>query len=161
MKATTRPASANNPLLRRLAALRRRLRMVVAVRGVSWLVAIVLATALLAGLLDWYRHLPALVRACFLVGGLSAAGVVGYLALFRPLRAPADDLSLALRIEERFPSLNDSLASTVQFLEQAGKSRAPDSPAMRLEAVRRAMNKSEGIDFNRVVDSRGLRTASL
>src|SRR5581483_10141990 len=86
----------------------------------------------------------------------------------RPLLDRMDDLTLALRIEERYPSLNDSLASTIQFLEQAekkalGADTGPsvrDSLAMRREAARRAMQKAEGCDFNRVIDSRGLRTAA-
>src|SRR5262249_46036131 len=158
-----RPAE-RNPLRRRLAALRRRLRFVTTARGVGWLLTLLLLTAAGAGFLDWYWRLPALVRAVVLVGALAAAGVVAYRHLLRPLASRADDLTLALRIEERYPSLNDALASTVQFLEQAergGGPAMPVSPAMRLEAVRRALNKAEGCDFNRVVDTRGLRTASI
>src|SRR5207247_7371925 len=107
--------------------------------------------------------------AAALAGTLAGAGVVAYRMLLRPLVDRAADLTLALRIEERYPSLNDALASTVQFLEQAekrekpadGRPAMPVSPSMRLEAVRRALNKADGCDFNRVIDTRGLRTAGL
>ncbi len=166
MARSPRPAD-RNPLRRRLAALRRRLRLVVTTRAAGWLVAILLLTTAGAGFLDWSWRLPALVRAAVLVGALAGAGVVAYATLLRPLLARADDLTLALRIEERYPSLNDALASTVQFLEQAerreraeeGRPVAVVSPAMRLEAVKRALRKADGCDFNRVVDTRGLRTA--
>ena len=158
-----------NPLRKRLAALRRRLRVVVTLRGAGWLLTLLLATAAVAGFLDWAWRLPALVRAAVLVGTLSGAGLIAYRLLLRPLLTRVDDLTLALRIEERYPSLNDALASTVQFLEQAenrerreeGRPPMLVSPAMRLEAVRRALGKATGCDFNRIIDTRGLRTAGL
>ena len=62
---------------------------------------------------------------------------------------------MALRIEQRFPTLNDSLASTVQFL--ALPAADGDSASLRREAVKRALDKAKGCDFNRIVDARGLR----
>src|SRR5262245_19926997 len=177
MARPTRSPFENNPIRKRLAALRRRLRLVTTVRGTGFLLALLLLTAMQAGVLDWFCQLPALVRACFLVYLLVAAGVVALQALVRPLFSKMDDLTLALKVEERYPSLNDALASTVQFLEQAERnilaresaSASPvatrpdgggpgsgDSPALRREAVRRTVQKAEGCDFNRVVDSRDL-----
>jgi hypothetical protein len=161
--------SERNPLRKRLAALRRRLRVVVSLRGAGWLLTLLLASAAVAGFLDWAWRLPALVRAVVLVGTLSGAGLIAYRLLLRPLLTRVDDLTLALRIEERYPSLNDALASTVQFLEQAenrdrreeGRPPMVVSSAMRLEAVRRALGKVTGCDFNRIIDTRGLRTAGL
>src|SRR5262249_50076446 len=111
-----------NPLQHRLAALRRRLRFVVTFRGACRLGALLFLAVAVAGLLDWRVHLPGAVRALVLVATLGGAGYVAFLYLLRPLAAPADDLALALRIEERYPELNDALASAVQFLE-----RAPDA----------------------------------
>jgi hypothetical protein len=147
-------------LPRRLAALRRRLRLVVTFRGVSWLVTLLCVTALVAGLLDWRVHLPALVRAIFLVGTLSGGGYVLFCYLLRPLAQNADDLTLALRIEEHYPGLNDSLASTVQFLEETDKPGL-DSPGLRKQAVKQALRRAQGCDFGRIVDARGLRTAGM
>src|SRR5206468_296198 len=45
------------------------------------------------------------------------------------------------------------------FLEQPDS--AGDSPILRREAVRRALQRIDGCDFNHVVDSRGLRTAGV
>src|SRR5262245_36860525 len=118
MSTTARPLAEGGDLRQRLSALRRRLRFVASFRGAAWLVTVVLITLTWAGLLDWRVHLPALVRAFVLTGLLAAVGVVVYRLLFRPLSEPTDDLSLALRVEERYPALNDALASTVQFLER-------------------------------------------
>ncbi len=164
-----RSAFDNNPLRKRLAALRRRLRYVVTVRGVGWLLVLVLLTVATVGAADWAWHLPALFRAIVLVGLLSGAGVLAFIHLLKPLLTRMDDLTLALRVEERYPSLNDALASTIQFLEQAERKSTQtdagptvkESLGLKREAARRAMQKAEGCDFNRIVDTRGMRTAGI
>ncbi len=169
MAKPTRSAFDNNPLRKRLAALRRRLRLVVTVRGVGWLLVLVLLTVATVGVADWAWHLPALLRALVLVALLSSAGVLAFVYLLRPLLTRMDDLTLALRVEDRYPSLNDALASTIQFLEQAERkatsgepgSMAKESLALKREAARRAMQKADGCDFNRIVDTRGMRTAGI
>jgi hypothetical protein len=160
MPSAKRPVLDGAMLRHRLAALRRRLRLVAACRGTGFLLTILLATTLLTGALDWRYHLPALVRAVILVGMLVGAVGVAFRYLFRPLTARADDLTLALRVEQEYPQLNDALASTVQFLERAS-SETESSSALEREAVRRALAKASGCDFRRVVSSRGLRWAVL
>jgi len=149
-----------NPLQSRLAALRRRLRRAILWRGTSLLLTLLVGCALLSGLLDWQIHLPALVRALLLVGTLAGAGLIAYRTLLAPLAARADDLALALRIEEQYPVLNDALASTVQFLQQPSDSKT-GSPVLRREAVVRAMRLAQGCNFNQVVNARGLRVAGF
>jgi hypothetical protein len=162
--ATVVPRSAGTldgaALRRRLAALRRRLRLVTTARGGSWLLALVLACVTAACVLDWKWPLPAVVRAFLLAGTLVGAGVVAFRQLVRPLAARADDLTLALKVEEHYPTLNDCLASTVQFLDQQTPAPAGESAGMRREAVRRALGRAEGLDFRRVVSARGLPTAA-
>src|SRR5579883_155735 len=91
-----------------------------------------------------------------LAGGI----LVAYRYLFRPLSAPRDDLSLALRVEEQYPSLNDALASTVQFLER-GTSSESSSAVLEREAVKRALGHVVGYDFGKVVNKRGLVWAGV
>jgi hypothetical protein len=152
-----------NPLQQRLAALRRRFRLVVMVRGLALFLSILLSSAIIVGWLDWRLpgHLPALVRAVMLVLSLSAAGVVAYRYWIYPLSRPADDLSLALQIENHFPVLTDSLASTVEFLTMPEGSEESGSPGLRMAAVEQTLRHLNDINFNRVVDTRGLRSASL
>ena len=115
-------------------------------------------TAASVGYLDWRFRLPNLVRAGALVSMLAGAAILAYRYLYRPLSARSDDLSLALRVEERYPVLNDSLASTVEFLSQETPPSG-ESAAVRREAIRRALGRAGNFDFNRVVDTRGLRLA--
>ncbi len=156
--ATTRNREAD--LLRqRLQRVRRRMRLIVAVRGLSWVLALVLFGLVCACVLDWRLHTPSLMRALLLVLGVAATATLAYSYLLRPLLARLDDLTLALQIEERYPSLNDSLASTVQFL--AHEAPPGQSPGMLQEAIRRALSRANGVDFNRIIDRRGLNTAVL
>lgn len=155
MPSAKRPVLDGTMLRQRLAALRRRLRLVASVRGIGLLLTVFLATALVAGLLDWRWHLPDLVRAIVLVATLVGSIFVFYRYLFRPLSAPSDDLSLALRVEEEYPALNDSLASTVQFLERGGQAES-SSAALEREAIKRALDRAAGCDFAKVVNKRGL-----
>src|SRR5262249_28274087 len=117
-----------NPLQLRLARVRRSLRLVVSFRGVSLLIAAGLGFGAASALLDGRLHLPALVRALLLFGILSGPACIGYRHLFGPLLARADDLTLALQVETRHPVLNDSLASTVEFLEQPDDGDRSGSP---------------------------------
>jgi hypothetical protein len=159
--AVRQPPPGPEALRQRLAALRHRLRMVTAFRGGGLFLALLLAAVAAAGLLDWRVHLPPLVRALLLVATLVAAGLVALRYLIRPLADRTDDLTLALRVEERFPGFNDALASTVQFLDQAGPAAPPDSASLRRAAIQRTLGRAQGLDFTRVVDRRGLRAAVL
>jgi hypothetical protein len=135
--------------------------MVTVFRGGGSLLALVLLAVAVAGVLDWRFHLPPLVRAILLIATLVTAGVVALRYLIRPLADRTDDLTLALRVEERFPGFNDSLASTVQFLDQAGPGAPADSASLRRAAIQRTLGRAQGLDFTRVVDGRGVRTAVL
>jgi DNA repair exonuclease SbcCD ATPase subunit len=155
----TDPGLQQQHLRQRLAAIRRRRRFVILFRGTCWLLTLVLATALVAGLLDWRFHTPSVIRALFLVGGLAGAGVLFYRRLFLPLREKDDDLTLALRIEELYPGLNDSFASAVEFLDTPDEN---NSQVMRREAVHRGLRGVSRCDFSRLVNTRGLwRLAAL
>lgn len=147
-------------LSKRLSSLRRRLRLTAGFRGLAWLLAVVVAVAFVGGMLDWWLHLPGVVRAFFLVGLLSGAGVVVQRWLVQPFREPADDLSLALKVEAQYPELNDSLASTVQFLQQPADRERSIGGAMRQAAVAQALYRIERCDFARIIDRRGLRAAA-
>jgi len=147
------PGPQQEQLRQRLAAVRRRLRFVTTFRGSTWLLALLLGGAAVAGLLDWRFHLPDVIRALLLVATLAGAGYVFYRRLFLPLREKDDDLTLALRIEQLYPGLNDSFASAVQFLDTE---QGHDSPAMRREAVSRGLRGVSKCDFSRLVNTRGL-----
>jgi hypothetical protein len=144
----------------RLAALRRRWHRAVLVSGVCALAAGALGAVVLIGLLDAAVSFPALIRAALLVGLLAAGGLFLRRNLLRPWRELGDDLALALRIEAHFPTLNDALASTVEFLAR------PDDPATGSAALRRAtrrlaLRETEDCDFADLLDRRPARRAAL
>jgi hypothetical protein len=149
-----------NALQSRLSALRRSLRGVTLTRGASLLLVALVGGATLACLLDWQLNLPGLIRAVLLVVILGGTGFITWSWLFGPLQAQADDLTLALRVEEAYPILNDALASTVQFLQQPAL-EASGSPSLRQEAVNRALRLGQGCDFTKVINRRGLRVTVL
>jgi hypothetical protein len=100
------------------------------------------------------------LRAGALVGLLTGAGYLIYHLLIHPLTKKSDDLSLALRIEELYPELNDALASTIQFLDQ------PDAPSggdkqMRAKAIEKATRQAASFDFNAILDYRLLGLSAL
>jgi hypothetical protein len=149
----TDPGLQQQQLRQRLAAVRRRLRFVTAFRGACWLLVILLGGAAVAGVLDWKFHLPGVIRALLLVATLAGGGVIFYRRLLLPLRVKDDDLTLALRIEQLYPGLNDSFASAVQFLDTED---ANNSAALRREAVSRGLRGVSKCDFSRLVNTRGL-----
>jgi hypothetical protein len=144
-----------NPLLARLAVVRRRYRYVTIASGLAAVVAFALWSGILIAFVDWYVHLPRLLRACALVSILGGAGALFYQLLLYPLARRSDNLSLALRIEALFPELNDALASTVQFLEQPN-SPASGDPRLRDKAVEKAMIQARSFDFHKILDYRFL-----
>jgi hypothetical protein len=145
-----------NPLLRRLATLRLKVRFLDGWLGICALVALILGVGVSVGLLDFWVHLPSLVRAVFLVGLLLCSGFVAYRYLIKPFSKPCDNLNLALRIEEVYPELNDSLASTVQFLQEpkGEQARVGGSEALRERTVQEAMQKADQCDFSRILNRR-------
>lgn len=147
-----------NPLQKRLAALRLRLRLAVTARGICLLAGGLLTACVLAGLLDWRMQLPAVARAVLLVAGLGAAGVAACLLLLRPLLARADDLTLALRVEELYPALADSLASAIEFSKEPPQT--VDSPELRRAVLKRAGREAQRYDFRRAVPTRGVISAA-
>lgn len=148
-------------LLARLGRLRRRLRVVETLRGLGYLVALVLGAAVLLGVWDRFVHLPGLVRAVGLVGTLSAAGVLVASRLVAPLKRSASNFRLALRLEQRYPQLADLLATAVQFLERPGDPDTSGSPVLRKATVTRAVQEARGCDFSTVLNVRGLWRSGL
>ncbi len=144
-----------NPLLSRLASLRRWTRLVEGWRGLCAVFALVVGLGTVTGLLDFAVHLPGLVRAVVLVGAIAGAGFLAYRYLVLPFGRSCDDLTLALRVEEHYPELNDALASTVQFLQEP-ETTAGGSVSMRERAISQTLERTEQLDFRRVIDTRGL-----
>ena len=81
--------------------------------------------------------------------------------MLRPLVVRFADLDIALRIEERWPGLNDRLASTIQFLRLAADDERYGSPALREATVRQTIEETRAIDFREVDRAAGRSSGRL
>lgn len=114
----------------RIKKLRNSLRRLLRLHGLSWLVGILVPLVILAGAADWLFHLDFVIRAVLLSSLVGGAAWLAYRRVVRPLVIRFNDLDIALRIEERWPGLNDRLASTIQFLHMDARDDRLGSPAL-------------------------------
>lgn len=144
-----------------LGRVRRKLQAVLVVYGVSVVVTLLVGLVFLVGWADWvFRWNDRGVRLLLDVAMLSALGWVVYRALYVPLRAPPSDLDLALRIEERYPTLRDAFASAVQFL-QSGHNPRLGSPGLQQRVVSDALGLIAQRDLSDVVRTRMAQRMAL
>src|SRR5262245_16634398 len=134
--------------------------VIVSLIALAWLggcrcvVGVIVPLIVLAGLAYWLIHLDSVVRLLILVGLIGVGGWLVYRYVVLPLIVRFGDLDIALRIEERWPGLNDRLTSTVQFVQlDAGDDRY-GSAALREATVRQAIAETSTIDFREVIEPR-------
>jgi hypothetical protein len=149
MPLVLRPPGPRSGLADHLGDLGRARKRVAVAGGAFAMVAAALGLTLAACALDAAVHLPPLARAFALVVNLTAAAVVWLRGPARAIRLHTDPLAIALELEDRFPNLNDSLASAVSFLE-VREVPAPGS-RLRAAAVRTAERLVERHDLSRLV----------
>ena len=148
----------------RISALRGQVRRLLVFHGLSWVVAAVVPLVILAGLADWLVP-PRRRRPPGAPGWPDRRSRLwlGYRRVLRPLVVRFADLDIALRIEERWPGLNDRLASTIQFLRLAADDDGYGSPALREATVRQAIEETrvDRLPRGRSSPGRSLRAAGL
>ena len=135
--------------------MRNRVLRLTLVRGLSAMVASVLALALGLGLIDYairFRDRGILVIFAVSVVGVSAWTVYRLLNRFNAARL--GDTELALQIEACFPTLKDRLASAVEFLKQSESDAGAGSAAMRRAAIAQAAAQCDEVDFGAVLNYR-------
>jgi hypothetical protein len=141
----------------RLTDVRRRVRQALLTHGLSWLAAVLVGSLLVVCLADWLVHFDdPVVRLIFGLGVLAATVWVVRRRLIAPLQVSLTDTDLALRIEDRYPGFQDSLASSVQFLDANADPRI-GSPALQQAVVEKALERLDGLDCDDVVDTREVR----
>ena len=85
---------------------------------------------------------------------IGAAGYLLYRRVLRPLLVRFADLDIAMRIEERWPGLNDRLASTIQFLQLDAGDERYGSPALARGDGAPGLAETDAIDFREVIEPR-------
>jgi hypothetical protein len=138
----------------RIRALRGSFRRLLALHGLSWVLGLVVPMVIVAGIADWLFHLDSVIRAAILAALLGAASYLGYLRVVRPLFVRFADLDIAMRIEERWPGLNDRLASTIEFLHLDEGDNRHGSKALRDATISQAVDEASTIDFREVIEPR-------
>ena len=122
----------SHELEEQLAQIRRRARLLLLAYGAAWVAGcLVLAVAAL-GLADYLIRFED--RGIRMICSFMVLNVIGWVSvryLWPAVRARYSDVELALRIERRFPQLNDRLASTIQFLRQPENDPFAGSAALR------------------------------
>jgi hypothetical protein len=154
MATVVSPAAPLRPIARKLAQLRRLVRLYVALEGIA-AVVVVLGTAFWAGLaFDWLFEPPAPIRVLLGVAvGLVLAMVVIRLLGQRLFRELPDE-SLALLVERRYPTLNDGLATAINGPQLLAAGAA--HPALLERTTRRAVEVVEGLPLGPIFNWRPL-----
>jgi len=142
------------PLRRGLAGLRRRVRSLLLVLGLSRS-ALFLTGALVAFFLaDYFLRLPLSVRTVLLLALLGGTVIVVVRRLVMPLSARLTDEMLAGRVEAAHPDLRDRLRSSLAFAGAAGDPDNEDSPELMRVVVEETVRQAGAIPFARVARTR-------
>lgn len=153
MPLTLAPRTEPAPLPQRLRGVRARLRTIVVLRHGSQVLALFVLAVALIGWLDWTFQLPALIRAFALVAILAGISLFFYRTMLLPIRRNGSLLAIAQCVEREYPELNDSLTSSIQFLELPSE-RLTGSPVLRRETIVAATDYADDLDFAKAVPSR-------
>ena len=151
----------SHPLENKIAALRARLRRLIALYGASWTVGIGLTALVLLGLTDYlirFEDRGLRIIASLLV--LAAVGGAAYRFLYLGLSSRWRDVDIALRVQRRFPALGDELASAVEFLYQSEEDPTAGSVALRRAVISEATAVTERLDFEDSIEGRPARRAA-
>ncbi|HVL11592.1 MAG TPA: hypothetical protein VM529_03455 [Gemmata sp.] len=143
-----RPPDLREQLTETLSDLGRFRKRVEVATGFFRFVAVLVGGAALACVLDSLFHLPPLARAFALVGTLALAGMVWLGGVARAAALRTDALAVALELEEKYPKLNDSLASAVEFLEAGDAESRGLSNRLQDAAVRHARRMADRHDID-------------
>lgn len=155
-----RPPGSRESISDTLADLGRFRKSVALIGGVFAFAAALGGGILLACVLDAIFHLTPVVRGIALASVLTLAGVVWLRGVSRAMKLRTDALGVALELEDRYPSLNDSLASAVEFLDGPDAEERGISERLQTVAVRQARRAAERHDLDRMANtSRAWRSA--
>jgi hypothetical protein len=151
-----------HPIEEKLAGLRRRVRLLVLVRGLSAMLSTALAAAILLGLVDYLlRFQDRGLRIMASLALLGALGRAGYRFFYLPAIVRFRDADLAVKLQRRFPGLDDRLLSAVEFIAQAEDDPTAGSPGLRRSVIAQTTAETADIDFNQAVNSRPAVYAAL
>ena len=148
-------------LLDQLRDLRRLVRRLLWLNGLSCVIAGLLCGALLIGVSDWLWHFDnRSLRAGLLMLLAVAVGWVAWRRLVAPLRSPLSNVELSGHLEHCFPGLRGRLATAVEFLER-DVSPTVGSPELQRRLIEQTTSDVRSLNFAEVLDQREARRSAL
>ncbi len=144
-----------HPLLRQLHTVRRRVRGLLVLHALAWMLAAVLTVVAVLSTLDFLVHFEDRgIRIMCTLAVVTTGALLAYRLLWPAIVTRFSDVTLALRVEERFPEFSDQLASTVQFLHQRSDDPEAGSAMLRREVIHQTAAEIGHVDVSEVVDVR-------
>ena len=151
MAIVLRPPDSQESLSDNLADLGRFRKRVAVAAGLFAFTAVTLSFAFVVCAFDSAYRLPPLARVFALVGLLTLGGVYWIRGVSRAFALRTDPLSVALELEDKYPNLNDALASAVSFLEAGDATARGISNRLQEAAVKSARRAADRHDFDKLV----------
>lgn len=149
-----------HPISQRLHELRGRVWRLRLAYGLGWCIAIGVTAVLACGWADFWLHFQDRgIRVLSLIGLVAVVAAAAHRFLYRTLRASPGDLSLARRVQDRFPELGDRLENAVDFLTRSDNDDTAGALALRQATIDDAAKRINPLDFEQVVDPRPMRRA--
>jgi len=141
-------------VLTRLRGLGRRLRLYIMIDGLAYLTLALIAAILITLFVDRIFKLNWDMRLVQLATLLIAIGIIAWQAILKPLYIPIRHEQLALLVERRFPQLQSSLISAVDFIDKV-KSKSHEisgrSSIMMNEVVRQSATQAANLRFQEIL----------
>ncbi len=155
-------------LLDRLDGVRRRLRRVHLLAGLSRTLLVLIAALAVFFLLDWLvltrsvesGAVDLTVRAVLVLGVLGVVGTVFSRTVVAELRTERDDDEIAMRVERSHPKLRGRLISTVQLCREEDVGSLV-SQEMIDALTEETVSFSEALDFGAIINRRNLKRVGL
>lgn len=147
-------------ILRQLAGLRRRERMLALLWGTARALTVAGTVLALACLADWtidrWQDTPWALRYVLFTGQAILWVGLGAFLVFRPLLRRLSDSRLALHVEERIPQLQHRLVSAVQLNREDAATQGM-SPELIAAVTSEAEEQARSLHFASLADHRRLR----
>lgn len=145
-------------LQQRVDTIRQAARRIVWLHAWGWVIATLLAAALLAAGLDYLlRPIDLVLRTLFTLAVLAAVAWAAQRWLWPAWQYRPTPLETAQRIELRWPQLGGRLSSSIEFLAQSEDETTSGSAALRRRAIAEAEAASQGLDFAAALNPRPQR----
>jgi len=150
MSFVLRPPGEVVSLPEQLRSLARQRRLAIISAGTFRFLTFLLFAVTCAGLLDSIFQWNQIGRASALLALLLTSGILFYRGVWQPIRQPMQPLGMAMILENRFPQLNDALASAVEF---DAAPPVPGSERFRAVAAKRAAKALDKCNTSSVIPS--------